>query len=247
MDKIYKFSLSKQLRPKKDATTTPHDSKASKSELINSQVGKRRVKVPKRFEETVHSLNLKKNVNADGDPDHEAGDDAGEDFTVTIDLTESKGSQNNPVIAEINSILNQFDNQSADRRKCMVGVNSDLSCEVCEQAFTKEKDLGEHVQSAHGQIMYKCEVSSCNALLKSKQELASHQQTSGHQEFIILVIGAPADSLIAEHHVNESSSLGDTGWCNLCHTDFGSNTKLVAHKMAAHVKEEVGSPNSLAF
>ena len=232
-----------QLRPRKDASTAPPDSKVPKSELAGSQVGKRRVKLPKRFEETVHSLNPKKDVNADDDPDDAAGEDAGEDFTVTIDLTESKASQNNPVIAEINSILNQFDHQSTDRRKCVVGVNSNLSCEVCEQTFAKEKELGDHVQSVHGQIMYKCEVSSCNALLKSKQELASHQQTSGHQEFIILVIGAPADSLIAEH-VHESSLLGDTGWCNLCDTGFGSNTKLVAHKMAAHVKEEVGSPNN---
>ena len=232
-----------QLRPRKDASTAPPDSKVPKSELAGSQVGKRRVKLPKRFEETVHSLNLKKDVNADGDPDDATCEDVGEDFTVTIDLTESKASQNNPVIAEINSILNQFDHQSTDRRKCVVGVNSNLSCEVCEQTFAKEKELGDHVQSAHGQIMYKCEVSSCNALLKSKQELASHQQTSGHQEFIILVIGASADSLIAEH-VNESSLLGDTGWCNLCDTDFGSNSKLVTHKMAAHVKEEVGSSNN---
>ena len=111
----------------------------------------------------------------------------------------------------------------------MVGVTSELSCEVCDQTFIKEKELVEHVQSVHGQIMYKCEVASCNALLKSKQELASPQPSSGHQEFIILVIGAPADSLITEH-TNE----------NLCDTDFGSNTALPTHKMEAHIKEEVG-------
>ena len=100
----WRINSSPQIRPRKDATTASPESKPSKSELVGSQVGKRRVKLPKRFEETVHSLNLKKDVNADGDPD-EGGEDAGEDFTVTIDLTESKASQNNPVIAEINSIL----------------------------------------------------------------------------------------------------------------------------------------------
>ena len=194
------------------------------------------MKLPKRFEETVHSLNLKTDVKTDGGDLEGNAVDTGEDFTVTIDLSESKASsQSNPVIAEINSILNQFDHHQSDtRRKCVVGVTSELSCEVCDQNFVKEKELVEHVQSVHGQIMYKCEVASCNALLKSKQELASHQQSSGHQEFIILVIGAPADSLITEH-TNESSSLG-----NLCDTDFGSNTALPTHKMEAHVKEEVG-------
>ena len=220
-------------RPRKDVSTTPGDSKVSKMELVDSQVGKRIVKLPKRFEETIHSLKK-----GDGDLERESTEDTEdteEDITVTIDLTESKASQNNPVIAEINSILNQFDHQS-DRRKSPAGDNPDLSCEVCEKSFEKEKKLTDHVQSAHGQIMYKCEVASCNALLKSKEELASHQQSAGHQEFIILVIGAPADSLIA----NGSSSLGDDStWCNLCETDLGSNTKLAAHKSTAHPKEEV--------
>ena len=183
------------------------------------------MKLPKRFEETIHSLNLKEDVKADDGDLEETGEDTGEDFTVTIDLTESKASQSNPVIAEINSILNQFDHHQSDqRRKCAVGVTSDLACEVCDRTFVKEKELGEHVQSAHGQIMYKCEVASCNALLKSKQELASHQRSSGHQEFIILVIGAPADSLLAEHTSD---------------TEFGSHSTLAAHKMEAHIKEEV--------
>ena len=216
-------ATSPKLRPRKDATTPLPDAKPSKSGLVSSQVGKRRVKLPKRFEETVHSLNLKEDVKADGDDLEETCEDAGEDFTVTIDLTESKASQSNPVIAEINSILNQFDHPQSDQRR-KSGVTSDLACEVCEQTFVKEKELGEHVQSAHGQIMYKCEVASCNALLKSKQELASHQRSSGHQEFIILVIGAPADSLLAEHTSD---------------TEFGSHSTLAAHKMEAHIKEEV--------
>lgn len=217
-------------RPRKDATATPPDSKPSKLEIVGSQVGKRRVKLPKRFEETIHSLNLKEDVKADDGDLEETGEDAGEDFTVTIDLTESKASQSNPVIAEINSILNQFDHHQSDqRRKCAVGVTSDLACEVCDRTFVKEKELGEHVQSAHGQIMYKCEVASCNALLKSKQELASHQRSSGHQEFIILVIGAPADSLLAEHSSD---------------TEFGSHSTLAAHKMEAHIKEEAAGDSS---
>ena len=235
MDKQPRFNsnsiyLLPHFRPRKDVSTTPGDSKVSKMELVDSQVGKRIVKLPKRFEETIHSLKK-----GDGDLERESTEDAEEDITVTIDLTESKASQNNPVIAEINSILNQFDHQS-DRRKSPAADNPDLSCEVCEKSFEKEKKLTDHVQSAHGQIMYKCEVASCNALLKSKEELASHQQSAGHQEFIILVIGAPADSLIA----NGSSSLGDEStWCNLCETDLGSNTKLAAHKSTAHPKEEV--------
>lgn len=223
-------------RPRKDTTATPPNSKPSNLELVGSQVGKRRVKLPKRFEETVHSLNLKEDVKADGGDLEETGEDAGEDFTVTIDLTESKASQSNPVIAEINSILNQFDHQQSDqRKKCTVGVTSDLACEVCDQTFVKEKELGEHVQSAHGQIMYKCEVASCNALLKSKQELASHQQSFGHQEFIILVIGAPADSLIAEHTSDRSS---------FCDADFVSNSTLATHKIEAHIKEEAAGDGS---
>ena len=141
-------ATSPQLRPRKDATAPLPDTKSSKSGLVNSQVGKRRVKLPKRFEETVHSLNLKEDVKADGDDFEETVEDAGEDFTVTIDLTESKASQSNPVIAEINSILNQFDHHQSDqRRKCAVGVTSDLACEVCDRTFVKEKELGESPSS----------------------------------------------------------------------------------------------------
>ena len=97
----------------------------------------------------MHSIHTKEE--GKGRPGEEVdAEDTEEDITVTIDLSDTKASRDNPVIAQISSILDQFDKQ-AERKRHLREVDSKLVCEVCDQVFASKKDVGEHVQSAHGQ------------------------------------------------------------------------------------------------
>merc|ERR1712106_329819 len=90
-----------------------------------TNVGKRKIKLPKKFEETVHDMKddlceIKKKVdleekNADLEEYRLNIDegDGNEDFTVSIDMSNLRDTKTNPapnpVLDEINSILTQFD------------------------------------------------------------------------------------------------------------------------------------------
>jgi len=219
-----------------------------------SMVGRRKTRLPKRFAETVHSLKPgveddkeSKDVQVDVEKSNPESD-----FTVTIDLSTTKSSQN-PVIDEINNILNQFDQKGKESE-----VRFELfACEICEKTFVNQKQLEEHMSLSHGEIMYKCEVSSCSALLRTKGDLGEHQATSGHTEFVILEVaggpaevdGGPAEVAGGPAEVGgeqaESASGGSRDVAPRvfacteegCARQFGAASSLTYHRLAAHHRQ----------
>ena len=105
-----------------------------------SEVGRRKTKLPKRFEETVHDLKPSpaEEERSDYLEESRLNIDLGEEVTVTIDLLNSKPSKN-PVIDEINSILNQFDQSEKEK---VGGVSFEIvCCEVCDKTFASQKQV----------------------------------------------------------------------------------------------------------
>ena len=217
--------------------------------LEESAVGRRKITVPKRFEQTVHELKPSEEEKLDDMEENRLNIDEGEEVTVTIDLSNSKPSEN-PVVDEINSILNQFDQSEKEVGGSAVSYEI-ISCEVCDKTFTGVKQLHLHTSTSHGQIMYKCELDSCNALLKSKIELSNHQTASGHKDFIILEIGNPQDSLLArkpiakdtivQNLLSQSVEVEKTKVYSCpeegCNRHFPAPSSLTYHKFSVHNKQ----------
>jgi len=224
-----------------------------------SMVGRRKTRLPKKFAETVHNLRPEveddkesKEVELNVEKSNLEGD-----FTVTIDLSTTKNSQN-PVIDEINNILNQFDQKGKEGEVCF----ELFACEICEKTFVNQKQVDEHISASHGEIMYKCEVASCSALIRSKGELGEHQGTSGHTEFIILEVGGgpaeegsgPAEEGGGPADVVGGQDIGSDGGpreppapdaaprvfsCTEsgCARQFGAASSLTYHRLAAHRRQ----------
>ena len=247
--------VKKRGRPRKGfEKVKKEESKTSKED---SSIGKRKIKVPKKFEETVHEL--KNNIddtkhkvdieekNADLEEYRLNIDegDGNEEFTVSIDMSNLSDTKtnpgSNPVLDEINSILTQFDKKErADVSDATLNVHY---CEVCDHSFPSQECLNIHVTTSHGQIMYKCDLNSCNALLKSREELRSHQLSFGHKDFIILEIGSPKDSLKSSLETlkdeivsmdNIIEKISDKFRCSECEIDLHSQQKFNIHMAEIH-------------
>ena len=247
--------VKKRGRPRKGfEKVKKEESKTSKED---SSIGKRKIKVPKKFEETVHEL--KNNIddtkhkvdieekNADLEEYRLNIDegDGNEEFTVSIDMSNLSDTKtnpgSNPVLDEINSILTQFDKKErADVSDATLNVHY---CEVCDHSFPSQECLNIHVATSHGQIMYKCDLNSCNALLKSREELRSHQLSFGHKDFIILEIGSPKDSLKSSLETlkdeivsmdNIIEKISDKFRCSECEIDLYSQQKFNIHMAEIH-------------
>lgn len=248
--------VKKRGRPKKGFEKNRKEESVS---VLNgdTNVGKRKIKLPKKFEETVHDMKGELSESKDKvDIEEKNADleeyrlnidegDGNEEFTVSIDMSnlrEVKGNPApNPVLDEINSILTQFDKKEK-------GKVADLSmnmfyCEVCDQSFPSQECLDLHASTSHGQIMYKCDLSSCNALLKSKEDLRSHQLSYGHEDFIILEIGNPKDALKSSLEIlkdeivsmdNIIEKISEKFRCEECEIDLNSQQKFNIHMAEIH-------------
>ena len=228
-------------------------------EIVNegnySTVGKRKIKMPKKFDEMVHDMTGQGEEERDDSEEKNAdlekyklnideGETISEEISVSIDmssLSNSKTNQaNNPVFDEINSILTQFEKKEAEG-------DAVLYCELCELAFKTQENLELHVKSSHGQIMYKCDINNCNSLLRSKEELRSHQSNFGHEEFIILEIGSPKEIVkLNIDSLNENAlsvdsiveKISEKFICDECSIELGSQQKFNIHILIYYTRRE---------
>jgi len=216
-----------------------------------STVGKRKIKMPKKFDEMIHDITGQANEEKDDSEEKNAdlekyklnideGESITEEISVSIDmstLSNTKTNQaNNPVFDEINSILTQFEKKEAES-------DTVLYCELCELAFKSPESLDLHIKSSHGQIMYKCDINNCNSLLRSREELRSHQSNFGHEEFIILEIGSPKEALklnidsLKEDALSVDSiveKISEKFICDECSIELGSQQKFNIHMAEFH-------------
>ena len=135
----------------------------------------------------------------------------------------------------MSSILKQMKDDDGGGDAKRLGV---YNCDACNKVFRVQEDLDWHISSSHGQIMYKCE--RCSSTLKDKEELKSHQVTSGHEDFIILEIAGGQDpSKLEGNQCDKSSSqLEEVRIFSCDHTDcdrkFSSSNSLAYHRTTAH-------------
>ena len=159
------LELKKRGRPKKGCEKNVKLEVQVTKELKSKR---RRVKVPKRYEDS-----------------SVPGDDVLRDMTLKID--ESKVEPNLAVIEHSETPPGQ-----AERVKAGSGI---FTCEACDKVFSVQEELDEHFRECHGgAIVYRCDLRTCNTILKSKEELKHHQTAFGHEDFIILEIGSEKHS-----------------------------------------------------
>lgn len=249
--------VKKRGRPKKGFEKIKKMESLSNTLKEDTNIGKRKIKLPKKFDETVHDL---KNEISDPkqkiDIEEKNADleeyklnidegDGNEEFTVSIDMSNLRdakvNSGPNPVLDEINSILTQFDKK--EKSQVSSGTLTVFYCEVCDHSFPSQECVDIHVSTSHGQIMYKCDLNSCNALLKSRDDLRKHQANLGHEDFIILEIGSPKDSLKSSLETlkdeivsmdNIIEKISDKFRCNECEVDLKSQQKFNIHMAEIH-------------
>jgi len=124
--------------------------------------------------------------------------------------------------------------------------DSDVAVDPCadQPLLPAIPDVNASNQSnASTKIVYTCDDQTCDAVLKTKEELSSHMESEGHQDFIILEI---------ENMLEDKTTGGDTSGfneaqenfsegariysCNEedCERSFGSASSLAYHKSSAH-------------
>ena len=169
---------------------------------------RRRVKIPKRYEDS-----------------SVPGENVLRDMPLKIDETEVE--QNLSVIE--NSETPTSGDQTAG--ECMKTDGSGIfTCEACDKVFSVSEELDQHFRECHGgDIVYRCDIRTCNTILRSKEELKDHQTALGHEDFIILEFGSD------EHHSNTNAKVKLKG--EQSSQSLNSLPELNTHEMDCRLSE----------
>ena len=178
---------------------------------------KRKVKVPKRFEDS---------------GDVGKGKDNQKDSAVAASPNSQKEGTGT-------------DQENLEDKKKSSGI---YTCEACNKVFGYQDELATHIGECHGDIVYKCELKTCNAILKSQTELKDHQASCGHEDFIILEIGSGDKSTgsVSRDMKQEPDTPDLEGQpepqvykCEEedCSRVFGSPSSLAYHKSSSHQQD----------
>ena len=169
---------------------------------------RRRVKIPKRYEDS-----------------SVPGESVLRDMPLKIDETEVE--QNLSVIE--NSETPASGDQTAG--DCVKAEGSGIfTCEACDKVFSVSEELDQHFRESHGgDIVYRCDIRTCNTILRSKEELKDHQTALGHEDFIILEFGSD------EHHSNTNAKVKLKG--EQSSQSLNSLVELNTHEMDCRLSE----------